>query len=271
MIVFISISSSVYSEEIAVLFNKNYFPFEFINDEGDPDGFTIDLIYAVAREGALTIRFIEKNWREADDLLFLGTIDLAPQYMTAKEHESIISSNNLFSVPFSLIFREDKKIKDKKDLAEGVLVLSSGDSSEMPILEEEFALRQIKTKSWTDALKALSSGYGDYAVISSVHRYLSREYNLNSFSQMKNLTFNIPYGFYAAKWNKNLINSVNNGISIVKASGEFNNIYKKWFGNEENLIIERSETRCRTTLYIGIAVFLIVVTLFYLNKRKVLK
>lgn len=261
-------SSILASEEIVVMFNRNYYPFEFVNDEGNPDGFTIDLLYAIAREAALTIILTDKNWKDKDSLLFNGDIDLAPQYLSKNENRSIINSDTLYSVPFSLWFNKRLPFQDKTNLKDRIFILSSGDSSEDPKIEKNYSEKYIRTKSWSDTITALSAGYGDFALVSNIHKNSLIRFSENNLSQLINFELTLPYGFYAAKWNQNLINSVNNGISIIKASGEFDVIYKKWFGREKKLILTGSETGNSITIYIISTIVLMVAILYYIKRRK---
>jgi len=59
-------------EEIDVMFNRDFYPFEFVNDDGIADGFAVDLIFAVAREAALGVNMIGGNWKFRENLLFNG-------------------------------------------------------------------------------------------------------------------------------------------------------------------------------------------------------
>jgi len=265
----ISISSIISSEEIDVLFNSDYYPFEFVNDKGDPDGFTIDLIYAIAREAAININLIKGNWQLSDDALYSGNIDLVPRYLPEKTAEHIITSDSLFSVYFSFIQKKAVSYKNFNSLRNRTVILSSGDSSEEYLISREYSAQEILTKSWMDSLNALNNDYGDYSIVSTIHYKLYSDEFKNRLHIINDLNLSVPFGFTAAKWDKNIINNVNNGISIIKVSGEFDSIYRKWFGNEENLIIKRSKSRDRISIYIITGSILVLVILFLINKRKV--
>ena len=55
--------------------NSDFAPFEFLNLEGMPDGFTIDLIKAVARQEGLNLKFNLGIWGDARNKLKEGKID----------------------------------------------------------------------------------------------------------------------------------------------------------------------------------------------------
>jgi len=258
-------------EEIDVMFNRDFYPFEFVNDDGIADGFAVDLIFAVAREAALGVNMIGGNWKFRENLLFNGEIDLSPGYLLTSENPSIIESKPLFLVPFSLLYKKQYTISDSNPLKTSTVVFSSGDSSELLLTDKQFSEKVIRTKSWSDSVKALLAGYGDYTILSNVHYALLERDSRNNLKELNNFSLKLPYGFYSARWNSNTLEKLNNGISIIKASGEYDRIYKKWFGNSENLIIKRSDSRQSTNIYITVAVLLIAVFIFFRNKRKVKK
>ncbi|MBI9097076.1 MAG: transporter substrate-binding domain-containing protein [Spirochaetaceae bacterium] len=269
ILLFISLSSILKSEEIDIMFNRNYYPFEFINSDGNPDGFTIDLIYAVARESTLTINLVEGNWKSREDLLFKGSVHISPGYLIQSDNPNIIISNPLFSVPLTLLYKKSINLSDTKSLHDRILILSSGDSSGVILSAGKPVEKIIRTKSWSDSLKALRENYGDYTIISRIHFDLMEEHYRSELKEMNNFELSLPYGFYSIQWNKNYLEKLNNGISIIKASGEFDRIYRKWFGNEENLIFKRADSKQSTNIYIVAAVLVIVVIIIYRNKRKV--
>lgn len=253
------------------MFNRDFYPFEFINEDGIPDGFIIDIIFAVAREAALEVRLVEGNWRFREDLLFNGKIDIAPGYLITSKNPSVVRSKPLFLIHFILLYSMKDTIFDSNSLKNKIIVLSSGDSSDPLLTAKEFAEKTIRTKSWTDSIKALSADYGDFTIISKVHYNLLESEYKNNVKVVNSFSLDLPFGFYSAKWNSNDLEKINNGISIIKASGEFDKIYKKWFGNSENLIKKRSDSNRRTNIYIAAAVLLVAMFIFYINKRKVKK
>ena len=76
--------------------NKDFAPFEFQNSEGMPDGFTIDLMKAVARKEGLNIKFELGIWSDARDKLEDGKIDALAGMLYSEERDKTFD----FSVPY---------------------------------------------------------------------------------------------------------------------------------------------------------------------------
>ncbi len=240
ILLLLSISSFVHSREINICFNNDYYPFEFINDNGNPDGFTIDLIYAIGREAAITLNFIDESWKNLDDQLFNRDVDI---FLIHKDNDSkkdfIIYSYPLYYSYFALYTRKNFPAGKNRNLKGEKIILSSGDSS-IPLISEKYPYSEIiKTKSWSDSLTGLSLEYGDYAIITTIQGEIyNRELN-SSIQKLDGFELKLPYYLATAKWNKALLEDINNGISNIKASGEFDSIYKKWFGTSENVLQKR--------------------------------
>lgn len=79
--------------------NKDFAPFEFLNSEGNPNGFSIDLMKAVARQEGLNIKFNLGIWSDARSDLRDGKIDAVSEMLYSKEREKIFD----FSVPYLIM------------------------------------------------------------------------------------------------------------------------------------------------------------------------
>ncbi len=264
-----SISSFVHSREINVCFNNDNYPFEFVNDNGNPDGFTIDLIYAIGREAAITLNFIDESWKNLEDQLFNRDVDLFLIYKNSNtKKDFIIYSYPLYYSYFALYTRNNFNGAKNRNLKGETLILSSGDSS-IPLISENYPNSEIiKTKSWSDSLSSLSLEYGDYAIITTIQGEIyNRELN-SSIQKLDGFELKLPYYIATAKWNKALLEDINNGISNIKASGEFDSIYKKWFGTTENILLKRDYGINKIRIYLMIPAFIAVLIYLLVRGKK---
>ncbi|MBN2655533.1 MAG: transporter substrate-binding domain-containing protein [Spirochaetales bacterium] len=259
-------SSIMYAEEIRVLYNSNYYPFEFTNTQGNAEGFVIDLFYALARESALEISFIPGNWKHRDEDMYNGDGFFSTGYQSESAGESIIHSKILFSVPFSLIFRTVLRPHELKDLNDKTPLFSSGDSSEDLLFRQLEPENAIRTKSWSDALKALDKGYGDYTIISTAQKDLLMGDFSETLSVMDGFSLVLPYVIYTTRWDKKKLEKLDNGLSIIRASGEFDRIVGKWFGDKPPLI--RASSKEKRTLFYLIPAIIACIFLMIINKKR---
>ncbi|MBB6481688.1 substrate-binding periplasmic protein [Spirochaeta isovalerica] len=261
------ISSIIPAEEIRFLYNRNYYPFEFTNEQGKADGFVIDVLFALAREAAYEITFIPGNWKQREEDLYNGDGYFTTGFLNHSSHDSIITSKILFSLPFSLIYRSGISPHSLKDLDGRTPLFSSGDSSEQVLYTYLKPEKVIRTKSWSDAVKALDTGYGDFAIISRIQKDLIIGEYHEKLSVMEEFHLVLPYVIYTTRWDKEKLEKLNNSLSIIRASGEFDRITGKWFA-EENPLITASGKK-RSLLYLIPAAIACIILLTIYKKRKV--
>jgi len=269
MIFFLIAYISLPAERIQILYNSNYYPLEFTNDQGKADGFVIDLLYSLSREAAFEVSFIPSNWKQRERDLYRGENLFATGFKSAPRDISIITSKTLFSLPFSLLSVKELTFIDPNDLQGKIPLLSSGDSSEEPLFHYLMGPEKIiRTKSWTDAVKALDSGYGDFTIISELHKNLLDDSHGNSLFDSQNFSLALPYVLYTTKWDREKLEKLNNGLSIIRASGEYERIVEKWFAEAVPFGVSSSRGQ-KTLLFLIPVAILWVILLIIQIKRKV--
>mgnify|MGYP001814604298 FL=1 len=97
--------------------NNNFAPFEFLNKKGVPDGFTIDLMKAVAKKEDLKIKFIPDTWHNIRRGLEDQKFDAVTGMLYSKERDKIFD----FSVPhfvisYAVFIRKETPIKSVADI-----------------------------------------------------------------------------------------------------------------------------------------------------------
>lgn len=109
-----------------------YAPFEYINDDGNPEGFDMDLIRAIAAEKGFAVNLVNTNWDGIIPSLIAGNSDLIISAMTITEarKESVTFSDPYFESTQYIAVREDSDINSLEDLQGkrvGVQISTTGD------------------------------------------------------------------------------------------------------------------------------------------------
>jgi signal transduction histidine kinase len=123
----------------------------------------------------------------------------------------------------------------------------------------------IFINSLPDALRLLSSGKGDAALMPKlVGLIVVKNLKLSNLelSPIVIEAYNRPFSFAVTEGNQPLLERLSQGLSIVKTSDQYSNIYKKWFG-----ALEPPGLSLKTVLkYIGviILVFMVIGTVLLL-------
>ena len=79
--------------------DRNYPPYEFINDDDNPDGFDIDLLRAVAHAMDIQISISLSPFDTARDDLENGRIDILPGMFYSEERDRKVD----FSIPHTIV------------------------------------------------------------------------------------------------------------------------------------------------------------------------
>lgn len=149
-------------EAITVASNIAYPPFEF-NEGGEPTGFDIDLMNAVAEEAGYEVEFQNVRFDGIVQGLASGQYEVAISAMTITEEreQQVDFSEPYFNADQSLMVQADSDIESTDDLGEATIGVESGTtgSLEATELEEAGDAGEIRTfNTITDAFNALENG-----------------------------------------------------------------------------------------------------------------
>lgn len=232
---FFLISGIVHGKEPGTILVKadfNYPPFEFKNEKGDPDGFTVEIIKAISDEMGRKIIIKTGTWDDIRLELEKGEIDALSGMYKTKERDRIID----FTIPhfiasYAVFVRKDSAIKSIEDLKNKKILVQNGDLGHDYVLENKIGKEILPMKDWGTILHNLSEGKGDAALVS---RLQGKEQIVKR--RIRNLKvvgapiIQRKYCIAVKKGNSSLLAELNEGLSIIKTTGKYDKIYAKWFG-----------------------------------------
>ncbi len=215
----------------------NYAPYTFVNAEGQPDGFSVALMQAVAQVMGVKLEIKVDTWDNARHALDNGTIDFLPMMAFSAERDKLYD----FSPPYTIAYdafltRKDASPISSMDNLQGkkIIVMQSDLAHDyLTSLASIQAEQLILVDSLPEALRLLASGTGDTALMPKlVGLALVRDLNLTNLgpSPVVVEAYKRPFSFAVKDGNQAVLERLNQGMSIVKATGQYDEIYKKWFG-----------------------------------------
>ena len=260
---------SVHKKVLKTIIVDNYSPYTFVNQNGDPDGFSVDLIKAVAEEMGLALKIHVDTWAPARNALKDGNIDVLPMMAYSKERDEQFDVSVPHTIAYDAFFtRKDAgRIRSLDDLRGKKIIVMKGDQAHDYLLSTGTIGPEqlIFINSLPDALRLLSSGKGDAALMPKlVGLIVVKNLKLSNLelSPIVIEAYNRPFSFAVTEGNQPLLERLSQGLSIVKTSDQYSNIYKKWFG-----ALEPPGLSLKTVLkYIGviILVFMVIGTVLLL-------
>lgn len=218
-------------QAIRVGSNRDFAPYEFANSGGQPDGYTVELIRAVARQVDLQVDIISGPWEEMRQALEAGRIDALTGVLYSSERDLRFD----FSVPhdvvtYAIFVREDTPYRTVADLKQKEVLVVSGVYAHDWLRANEFTSRIVTVDRPEEALQRLSSGQSDAAVLPRLHGLeLMRRLKLKNLETIGPPVLTRKLCFAVAAGNADLLAALNEGLSLVQKSGEYDRLYLKWF------------------------------------------
>ena len=226
------------TQTVTVASNIAYPPFEF-NEGGEPTGFDIDLMNAVAEEAGYEVEYQNVRFDGIIQGLASGQYEAAISAMTItpEREQQVAFSEPYFNADQSLMVQSGSDIESTDDLGEATIGVESGTTGalEATELEEAGDAGEVRTfNTVTDAFNALENGQVD-AVINDFPVSQDRQQQSEGLEIVQNIPTGEQYGI-AFPQDSELIQPMNEALATVKENGTYAEIYEKWFDQEPEQI-----------------------------------
>jgi len=245
LIIFLTFCNNIsasYIQADTLIFKGNfdYPPFQLINDNHNSTGFSVELLKAIEKTMGLNIKIELVPWNQARAELESGKIDGVAAMSYSEEREQQVN----FSTPYiyishSIFVRDESQINSVDDLKNKKVIVVKGDIMHDYLLSNSITDFIIPVKNYQTALRLLSAGEYDCALINKVQgQFAINEYNLKNLIPVGSSIQPQEMCFAIKKDNPQLLAQINEGLQIVKATGEYDRIYEKWFAIYEKINIK---------------------------------
>jgi signal transduction histidine kinase len=213
--------------------NRDYPPYEFLDDEGNAAGYNVDLTKAIANVMGLNVRFRLGAWVDVRKSLDTGSVDVM-QGMSYSEGRATVVD---FSIPHTVVNHSvfarkgSPVIMDLEDLQGKEVAFHNRGFFHDFIIEKGLKVKPVLTDTQADALRLIASGKHDYAVVASLPAaYLIKKYQLTNLVPVARSIASVKYCYAVKKGNTELLAKFNEGLAILKQTGQYQAIYDKWLG-----------------------------------------
>jgi len=209
-------------------------PFESQGTDGNLEGFSIDLMNAVAEEAGVQVEFQSLPFDGLVPALQAGTIDAAISSMTitAERAQAISFSRPYFKAGLAIAVQDDTSdVTSLDSLRNKKIAVQLGTTGAQEAQKIEGA--QVRSfDSAPLALQELANGNVD-AVINDapVTLYAIKSGNIPGIKVAGTLLTEEYYGIALPKNSPNA-EKINTALNTLLTNGKYNEIYQKWFGSE---------------------------------------
>ncbi len=227
------------AKSLKTIIVDNYYPYTFENEEGMPDGFSVDIVSAVATVMGLELEVRTDTWERARKALDNGEIDLLPMMASSPERRESFDFSVPHTIAFDAIFvrKDSASVRSVEDLSNKTVIVMNRDVAHDYVLSRNIdGIRFLLVDSLPDALRALSSGKAEAALMPKlVGLTIVERLNLANIDPSPRVieAYNRPFSFAVKKGNQVLLERLSQGLSIIKTTGRYDGIYTRWFGELE--------------------------------------
>lgn len=217
--------------------NAEYPPFESVDDQGAIIGFDIDLVNAVAKEAGFTAEFVNTRWDGIFVALASGEFDAVASAVTITDErkQTLDFSEPYFNAGQMIAVKEGSDIAVPADLAGKRVGVQLGTTGDLWISERadsgEIAATVVRYDEVTLAFQALGNGDLDAIVNDGPVSADIIKANPELGVVLVGTPFTDEfYGIAVRRERSDVLQAINEGLAKVIASGEYDQIYEKWFG-----------------------------------------
>lgn len=213
-----------------------YPPFEYLDKNGEPAGFNVDLTRAIARQLGVEVMIRLGPWDEIRKALARGEIDVVQGMFHSTAREAFFDFSPAHSVvSHAIVARAGTPMpRNLSELAGRSLLVMAGDIMHDAAMEMGFADQLTAVVSQEEALRLLAAGQADYALVAKLPALYWIEKNGWRNLRVSGHSVRSPEYCYAVpKNNARLLALFSEGLANLRASGEYRQIYAAWLGAYE--------------------------------------
>lgn len=218
---------------LAVGGDHSYPPYEFLDEEGRPSGFNVELTRAIARVMGMEVDIRLGSWNEMRRALTVGEVDILQGMVPSEERAAQVD----FTLPHAVVHQSiwnrsnEPPITSVEQMEGREVIVMRGSIMHDFMLRQNVDARLVTVDSLAEALRLLASGSYDCALVAKLPgQYLIKKLGLTNIEAVPRPLLAQDYGYAVKKGNRELLARFNEGLSILKESGEYQAIYRKWLG-----------------------------------------
>ncbi|SUO94412.1 transporter substrate-binding domain-containing protein [Suttonella ornithocola] len=222
-------------------------PFMITGDNRQADGFSTDILKAIAEKEHLKLSFVITKWEGRLEKLDNGEHDILSTVIVTPDRKAKYDLTIPYADSrFMGLLKENPQNTPSRysNFAEAVdrsqtFITEAGAATEpllKNIVEKKGSGEAMLTGSTFLTVKAVATGQADmgYSVGKAYQYYINihpvgKEQHLYGVTDPDSPTIEFTFGLKKGR-NDNLLNTLNKGIQEIKADGTYDAIYKKWFG-----------------------------------------
>lgn len=214
-----------------------YRPFEFRNEENKIVGFDVDIMEAVAKELGMETEAVDTAWDGIIPALLNGKFDVIASALTITPERagSVDFSQPYFKSGQAIAVRVNETgIRGPEQLSGKTIGVQINSTGDIAATEKVKNAKDIKRyNAVPDILVALGNKELDAAVMDAPVALEYNKANPGKIIILDQFLTQEEFGLAVKKGNQELVDKINQALDRLKANGEYDKIYEKWFGKKQ--------------------------------------
>ena len=228
------------NKTFTVVGDINDAPYSFLDKDGNPVGFSIELIKEALKEMNYDLEISLMPFSDAKNMVSSGEKDFLADIIYSKEREEEYTFSNKYHLASGDIFsKKENRISEIYDLENKRVVIQSGNivGEMLKALDGEMDLNIefYEVDSIEEAFDRVSNDLAEYASVLKIPGYYYKEKNQYEIegNQIENVVMN--FCFATKKGNIEKIEILNSGLDKLKKNGKYKEIYDRYLGIHEKI------------------------------------
>jgi polar amino acid transport system substrate-binding protein len=224
-------------DRIIVGGNSAYPPYEFLDADGKPAGFVVELTNEIAEIMGFDVSItLGESWTGMRHALEKGEVDVLQGISYSEDRSKILEFSPPHSfVSHSIFAREGAPPVSSLDDLRGkeVILMGRGVMYDY-FVQTGFQILPVPAKTVGDAVKLLASGKYDYAVLATLPgAYIIKDAGIKNVKIVARSIETKQYCYAAKKGNKAVLAKFNEGLALLRHTGRYKELQDKWLGGAE--------------------------------------
>jgi ABC-type amino acid transport substrate-binding protein len=214
-------------------------PFGFLDEKNQPAGFDIDLVRKIGEHIGVPVELVKVTSPTRIPMLVSGNVDLVAASMThTRERDKTIDfSITYYTGAQSLLVPKSSSITGLRDLDGKQVAVQQATTLEKNLAQAAPKAKIIAFKDYNSAWLALAQGRAD-ALTGSLNILQGFAKNNDGFKIVGERFSLEPFGVGVRQGDSALRDEINFTIQDLWSSGQYAELYRKWFGVDPDVSIE---------------------------------
>ena len=225
-------AAAALADTVTVAFNPEYPPFEYVNDNGEYEGYDVDLINAVAEKTGIEIAFEAMDFDAVISAVATNpnTIGVSGISITDERKLSVDFSEGYINAGLIVVVKKDSGYATVDDLKGKVIGVQMGTTSDFAAEEITGEANTSKYKTFLNAIMELQGNKVDAVIV-------DKPVGIAILNELKDDALEIVdmglqadwYGIEVNKENPELLEKINAALKELEAEGFCKTLEDKYF------------------------------------------